>query len=149
MNHVSWPGGVNFFAPPDAAAHGSGGALVSRPAYNERSIKMRIRIIFMFLISVALLGASVFSEAAPRPEPSRKAVYAKSVRDILHGCDFKCMLSNSNSENLQQVAHEACRRSDFIRNNKNSLLEKMEASTLEPKTYKVKLFIDHAYRNLN
>lgn len=110
---------------------------------------MRVRIIFIFLISVTLLSVSVFSEAAPRPEPAQKAVYAKLVREILYSCDFKCTLSNSNSENLQQVAHEACRRSNFIRNNKISLLEKMEDSTLVPKDYKVKLFIDRAYRNLN
>lgn len=110
---------------------------------------MSKRSLFLMLVPAVILCTCPHSKALAGTKPVPTSAYNEIISNFLFSCRFKCSLVNSKSEKLRACAHEACDLADFIRANKKNLIERMQKSALDPKEYKVKLFISQAYRNHN
>jgi hypothetical protein len=74
--------------------------------------------------------------------------YARMLDRMISSCDFKSGLSKNRCKCLRENAYYMAREANFIRANKQQLIQKMIASDLRMKDYKVRLFVREQYHRI-
>ena len=87
---------------------------------------------------------------APAPGNSTEAVEMKVqlealVDEYIACCEAKSALRSSRSAKIRHSAVRSCRKADFCRHSKEKLVEVMLENNIEPKAYKVRLFLNHRF----
>lgn len=78
---------------------------------------------------------------------SQRAYFEQAIDKEISSCQNKCTLLSSRSANLRMKGNLAASKAIFLQTNKEELIEKMVASGLKPKPYKVDLFLNHEFSN--
>jgi hypothetical protein len=71
--------------------------------------------------------------------------FAKTIDKEISCCQNKHSLQTSRSANLRMEGHRAASEALFLKSEKNELIKEMVASGLEPKPYKVHLFLNEKF----
>jgi hypothetical protein len=94
------------------------------------------------LLAMVLMGAPVHGE---KSSASLTLFYEKAIAQEILNCQEKANLQSSISPNLRIEGHRAACKELFLKTNRDRLLKKMIASHLEPKIYKVHLFLNEQF----
>ena len=74
-----------------------------------------------------------------------RVYFAKTIDKEISCCQNKRSLQTSRSDNLRMEGHRAASEALFLKSQKNELIKEMVASGLEPKPYKVHLFLNEKF----
>lgn len=74
-----------------------------------------------------------------------RVYFAKTIDKEISCCQNKRFLQTSRSDNLRMEGHRAASEALFLESQKNELVKEMVASGLEPKPYKVHLFLNEKF----
>ena len=94
------------------------------------------------LLAMVLMVAPVHGE---KISDSLIIFYEKAIAQEILNCQEKVDLQSSSSPNLRLEGHREACKALFLKTNKDRLLKKMIASNLEPKKYKVHLFLNEQF----
>ena len=107
-------------------------------------MRSKLTIVLFVIVMAAILLP------APDPGNSTEAVEMKAqlealVDEYIACCDAKSALRSSRSEKIRHSAVRSCMKADFCRHSKEELVEVMLENNIEPKAYKVRLFLNHRF----
>ena len=107
-------------------------------------MRSKLTIVLFVIVMTAILLP------APAPGNSTEAVEMKAqlealVDEYIACCDAKSALRSSRSEKIRHSAVRSCMKADFCRHSKEELVEVMLENNIEPKAYKVRLFLNHRF----
>lgn len=74
-----------------------------------------------------------------------KTKLAVLVDDYIACCDAKSAMRNSRSENIRRTAMRSRMKAAYFIHAKEELVEEMIESNIEPKAYKVRLFLNEKF----
>ncbi len=98
-------------------------------------------VLFVIVLTAILLPAPGNSTEAGELKAQLEAL----VDEYIACCDAKSALRSSRSENIRHSAVRSCMKADFCRHSKEELVEVMLENNIEPKAYKVRLFLNHRF----
>ena len=112
---------------------------------------MQVKVLTISLIVgvFALIGLSNSTVFSGDQEEIAKYYGSCIIREIKK-CDFKLILLNkSKSENLQNYAKMEALKAEFFKAEKDMLVKEMIETQLDPKHYKIELFLDSRFQEWN
>lgn len=112
---------------------------------------MQAKLLPASLIICALIFLNFITQTAYSDDPKDRVDYYESciVKKIKKCDSMFVMLSSSKSENLREYARLEAQKAAFLDNEKEMLVKEMIEIRLEPKQYKVDLFLNSRFqRNL-
>ena len=97
------------------------------------------------LVTVILLvfTGTIFSETKTMDD-GRQA-YEQYLDQIISSCFAKSRIADTRSENLREYCERAEMKANFIIRNKERLIEEMRRINLEPKRYKIRLYVNSRF----
>ena len=76
--------------------------------------------------------------------------YESCIFREIKKCDLKLVLfSKSKSKNLQDYAKMEAKKAEFFKAEKDMLVKEMIETQLDPKHYKIELFLNHRFQEWN
>jgi hypothetical protein len=100
------------------------------------------------IITALALAAAIFSLPALADDSNQAEVRAKLealIDEYINSCDAKSEMLSSRSENIRNYARRSCMKASYCRNNKAELIQEMLDRNVEPKSYKVRLFVSERF----
>ena len=94
------------------------------------------------LLAMVLMVAPVHGE---KISDSLKVFYEKAIAQEILNCQEKVNLQSSSSPSLRLEGHREACKALFLKTNRDMLLQKIITSHLEPKKYKVHLFLNEQF----
>ena len=101
-------------------------------------------IIFAAMMFTAVVCA-VPTLAGDKNEADTRAELVVLVDAYIDSCNAKSELIGSSSENIRRSATVSCMKASYSRHNKAELIQEMLDSNIEPKAYKVQLFLSEKF----
>ncbi len=101
------------------------------------------------IMTALALVAAIFALPALAEDSKQAAVRAKLealVDEYINSCDAKSEMLSSKSENIRNYARHSCMKASYCRYNKAELIQEMLDRNVEPKSYKVRLFVSERFR---
>lgn len=100
------------------------------------------------LITILAIAASICTLPALAETTNQTEVRAKLealVDEYINSCDAKSELLSSRSENIRNSARRSCMKASYCRNNREELIQEMLDRKIDPKSYKVRLFLSERF----
>ena len=94
-------------------------------------------LVTMLVMVVPALGGNDSQEL--------RVYFAKTIDQEISCCQNKRFLQSSRSDSLRMKGHREASKAIFLKAHKNILIDEMVASGLEPKPYKVDLFLNQEF----
>jgi hypothetical protein len=102
------------------------------------------------LITALAIAAATFTLPALAGDSNQTEMKAKLealVDEYIKSCDAKSEMLSSRSENIRNSARRSCMKASYCRNNREELIQEMLDRKIEPKQYKVRLFLSERFSN--
>ncbi len=107
-------------------------------------------LIISSIITVCVLWGALNSTVFSSDHAERAKYYESCIVKKIVKCDSKfAMLSSSRSLNLQNYAKMEAQKARFLEAEKEILVKEMMEMQLEPKHYKVELFLNSRFHEKN
>jgi hypothetical protein len=97
------------------------------------------------VLALLAMVVIVFPAIGGNDNQALRVYFAKYIDKEISCCQNKHFLQSSRSDNLRMKCHRASSKALFLKSHKNELIEEMVASGLEPKPYKVHLFLNEKF----
>jgi hypothetical protein len=100
------------------------------------------------LITALAIAAAIYALPALADDSNQAEVMAKLealVDEYINSCDAKSEMLSSRSENIRNSARRSCMKASYCRNNKEELIRDMLDRNIDPKPYKVRLFLSERF----
>ena len=101
-------------------------------------------IIFTLVMLTGVITA-IPALAADKNEAELRAKLVALVNQYIDSCNAKSELLNSSSENIRRAAAVSCLKASYCSHHKMELIQEMLDSGVEPKSYKVRLFLSEKF----
>ena len=102
------------------------------------------RLIFCTFAIIGLLKSHAFSDDGREMAKYYESCIIKEIKK----CESKVdLVSGSTSEKLQDYARIKARKAEFLRADKDILIEEMIEIQIEPKPYKIELFLNRKFQS--
>ena len=109
---------------------------------------MKIRVVFLFLVTVCLMLSMVTTAIGETDIKSVKwSLYDYLIDDYIQKCRSKITLSDSRSKNIRKEAALAALKVEYLDANKDKLIDQMQEAELSMKKYKVHYFLNARFYN--
>ena len=109
---------------------------------------MRIKMtIVTLLIVLATTLSALPAHGTNATLPETKAKLEILVDEYISCCEAKSGLRNSRSEKIRRAAIRACTIAAYCRQSRDELVKEMLENDIEPKAYKVRLFLNDKFKN--
>ena len=102
----------------------------------------------MVLITALAIAAAIFTLPALADDSNQAEMRAKLealVDEYINSCDAKSEMLSSRSENIRNSARRSCIKASYCRNNRDELIQDMLDRKIDPKSYKVRLFLSERF----
>ena len=104
---------------------------------------LAISLLAGFLVFMGLLTSTAFSG----DQKEIVKYYESCIFKEIQKCDLKLiLLSKSRSKNLQDYAKMEAQKAEFLKAEKNMLIKEMIETQLDPKHYKIELFLNSRFQ---
>jgi hypothetical protein len=104
----------------------------------KTAIAMLVIILAAFLCALPAHGNS--NESA-----ETKAKLEILVDEYIACCEAKSAMRNSRSENIRRSAIRSCMKAAYCRHSREELVREMLENNIEPKAYKVRLYLNKKF----
>ena len=75
-----------------------------------------------------------------------KAKLESLVDEYIASCDAKSAMRSSRSENIRRSANRSCMKATYCRSTREELVKEMLENNIEPKAYKVHLYLNEKFQ---
>ena len=107
---------------------------------------MRTKITILgFVIVLTAILCQIPAQGNITKALTTKARLEALVDEYIACCEAKSALRGSRSEKIRHSAVRSCMKADFYRYSKKELVELMLENNIEPKDYKVRLFLNERF----
>ena len=104
-------------------------------------------LIINLMISISVFWGLLNSTAFSGEDEEMATYYESCIVKKIEKCNSKLvLLSSSKSKNLQEYAKMEAQKAEFLKAEKEMLVKEMIEMNLEPKHYKVELFLNSRFR---
>jgi hypothetical protein len=100
----------------------------------------------VMVLALLAMVAMVIPALGKSDVQSLRAYFTQAIDKEICCCQQKCALQSSRSANLRKKGHREARKAIFLKSHKEEIVEKMLSLGLEPKPYKVDLYLNHQFR---
>ena len=107
-----------------------------------------MRIIPTLIATSIVLSITVIAPVQPAlatSAESQQAYYEATIQSIVDNCEKKECLGESRSANLRRCAEVAAKKADYLRRNKQRLIEAMTAERVPMKRYRVERYVNMCF----
>ena len=108
-------------------------------------MRTKTAIVMLVIVLTAFLGA-LPAHGNSTKGGETKAKLESLVDEYIASCDAKSALRNSRSDNIRRSVNRSCMKAAYCRNSREELVREMLENNIEPKAYKVRLYLNEKFQ---